>query len=51
VLASAGTLLIGIASDEAEPIALSLGAAAGALILLWAGVTRSSGPSQRDRQG
>ncbi|MGZ8613041.1 MAG: hypothetical protein ACXWX0_12335 [Actinomycetota bacterium] len=51
MLASAATLLVGIATDEGAPIALSLTAATAALILLWAGVARSSGPSQRDRHG
>ncbi len=49
VLASAATLLLGIAADEGEAIALSLGAATAALILLWVGVARSSDPSQGDR--
>jgi len=51
VLASASTLLLGIASDEATPIALSLAAAVAALVLLWAGIARSSGPSQGERHG
>jgi hypothetical protein len=51
VLTSAATLLFGIVRDDGAPIALSLAAATAALILLWAGVARSSGPSDRDRHG
>lgn len=51
VIGAAGTLLLGIARDDATPVALSLAAAVAALILLWAGVARSSGPPQRHRHG
>jgi hypothetical protein len=51
VLVSAATLLLGVARDDAAPIAISLAAAVASLVLLWAGVARSSGPSQGQRHG
>jgi hypothetical protein len=51
VVASATTLLLGIARNDAVPIGFSFAAALVALFLLWAAVARSSGPTQRDRHG
>jgi hypothetical protein len=51
VLFAAGALLVGIASDAGGPLGLSLATGLAALILLWLGVVRSSGPPKRDRQG
>ncbi|HEU4527630.1 MAG TPA: hypothetical protein VFT80_06870 [Actinomycetota bacterium] len=51
MLASAAALLIGIARDDVGPIGLSLAAAVAAIVLVWIGVVRSSGPTQRDRDG
>ena len=50
VLAAAGALMAGIVTDDGPTLALSLAAGIAALILLWAGVARSSGPPQRDRE-
>lgn len=49
VLAAAALLFVGLVLDAVGTIAISVAASAGALILLWAGVTRSSDPSERDR--
>jgi hypothetical protein len=51
VLASAGALLVGIVTDDGGPIGLSLLAAVAAIVLVWIGVVRSSGPAQRDGHG
>jgi hypothetical protein len=51
VLAAAAALLLGIVNDDGPTLTLSVVASVTALILLWAGVVRSSGPPQRDRQG
>lgn len=51
VLASAASLLIGLVRGDARPVVVSLVAAAGALVLLWAGVARASGGTKRDLQG
>ncbi len=51
MLAAAVLLLVGISRDDATTIAVSLAGSVAALILLWAGVTRSSGAPQRDREG
>ena len=51
MLVAAGALLVGIVRDAGGPLGLSLAAGVAALILLWAGVARSSGPSERDQQG
>jgi hypothetical protein len=51
VLASAASLLVGIATEGAAALAAGLVAAAGALVLLAVQVVRSSGPPQRHRHG
>jgi len=50
VLIAAGALLVGIAADAGGPLGLSLATGVAALILLWLGVARSSGPSKGDGQ-
>jgi hypothetical protein len=49
VIVSGAALLVGIARDEGGPVGLSLTAAVAAIVLVWIGVVRSSGPTQRDR--
>lgn len=51
VLVAAATLLIGLVQGDARPVGASLLAAAGAVLLLWVGVVRSSGgaKSHHDR--
>lgn len=49
VIASAASLLIGLVQGDARPVAASLLAAGGAVLLLWIGVVRSSGGAKTDR--
>jgi hypothetical protein len=50
VVAAAASLLIGLVQGDARPVAASLVAAGGAVLLLWIGVVRSSGGAKGDRQ-
>lgn len=50
VVAAAASLLIGLVQGDARPVAASLVAAGGAVLLLWIGVVRSSGRAKGDRQ-
>jgi hypothetical protein len=49
VVLAGGFLVAGLVRDDVRPIAVALAAGAGALLLLWAGISRSSGPPQTDR--
>ncbi|HET9724011.1 MAG TPA: hypothetical protein VFR44_09240 [Actinomycetota bacterium] len=51
MLASAAALLVGIARDDGGPMGLSLAAAIAAIVLVWIGVVRTSGPTHRDGHG
>jgi hypothetical protein len=50
VVTGAASLLVGLAQGDARPVAASLVAAGGAVLLLWIGVVRSSGGAKGDRQ-
>jgi hypothetical protein len=50
VVAAGATLLIGLVQGDARPVAASLAAAGGAVLLLWMGVMRSSGAAKGHRQ-
>jgi len=50
VVAAAATLLIGLVQGDARPVAASLVAAGGAVLLLWMAVMRSSGAPKGHRQ-
>jgi hypothetical protein len=44
-------LSLGIVRDDGGLLGLAAAASAAAIVLLWAGVTRSSRPPQRDGEG
>lgn len=50
VVAAAASLLIGLVQGDARPVAASLVAAGGAVLLLWIGVVRSSRRAKGDYQ-
>ena len=51
VLSGVPLLVLGLVRDNAGPIVAALGCVATALVLLWAGVARSSGGTKPDRHG
>ena len=51
VLSGVPLLILGLVQDHAAPIVAALGCVAAALVLLWAGVARSSGGTKPDRHG
>ena len=49
VIGAAASLLMGLVQGDARPVAASLLAAGGAVLLLWIGVVRSSGGTKTHR--